>query len=317
MSVCQSAFEGNMDHQASSISLSKEPTSHLQNVVAGKFFSEVLTGDEREALLTSQVCKSSASARKELKASIEKKTLNYPKMSSSAETWRKIMEEAAGADIGLHRQRMLTAGRKVVKHWPEIQKVVSSILENLAFYQRNAGDGSSSDLSDDEDDVNMPFQAIIKSCEKLDKSTKKRAMEAEEEEEEEDEESAGPEGEENEDDEEESCADLLSTEKCKSPTSAPPKKKGRTSAPKKEYVIPGIHTTSPQTKTYLHLSVQGQSWSPLQELLVRMTTLPSLTFRPPKNYTLGMTKSLQICWSKNIFTKTCICLYFTPQVDAD
>lgn len=70
--------------------------AHLQLLVGGKFFGEVITDDERDAVFYTQVCKASASARKEVKATIEKKSLSYPKMASSVECWRRIIEEAAG-----------------------------------------------------------------------------------------------------------------------------------------------------------------------------------------------------------------------------
>ena len=174
----------------------------------------------------------------EVKASFEKRSLNAPKMASSAEVWRRIVEEAAGAEIGLHRQRVLSAGKKMVKFWPSIKTMVDPILQNLSFYQGNAQDESSSDLSDDEEEENLPFKAI----QSVGKGKKRAADDEEEEEEEEEEEKASSEMSfedgDNDDAEEELCAELISS-KSKATAAAPPKKKGRQSAPKKQYVIPG------------------------------------------------------------------------------
>ena len=213
-------------------------STHLQLVVGGKFCDEVVTGDEKAAIMATQVCVSSGTSRKEVKASFEKRSLNAPKMASSAEVWRRIVEEAAGAEIGLHRQRVLSAGKKMVKFWPSIKTMVDPILQNLSFYQGNAQDESSSDLSDDEEEENLPFKAI----QSVGKGKKRAADDEEEEEEEEEEEKASSEMSfedgDNDDAEEELCAELISS-KSKATAAAPPKKKGRQSAPKKQYVIPG------------------------------------------------------------------------------
>ena len=207
---------------------------HMQLVVHGKFFGEVLTSDEKEAVMSTQVCKASASARKEVKATIEKRTLNQPKMASSADAWRKIVEEAAAADVGLHRQRVLSAGKKIVKFWPVVNDVVSPILGNLAFYQANAAEGSSSDLSDDDDD-NLPFKAIMTS------SKKRTALDDDDADGDVDDEDA--QSEEMDCDEEEICSELATTStKSKSLVTPTPKKKARSAGARKEYVIPGIST---------------------------------------------------------------------------
>ena len=212
--------------------------SHLQLVIGGKFCDESVTEDEKLAVFATQICVSSATSRKEVKASFEKRSLNAPKMASSAEVWRKVIEEAASGDIGLHQQRVLSAGKKMVKFWPAINRVISPILQNLSFYQANANDESSSDLSDDEDD-NLPFKAILSEG----KGKKRPADADDDEEEEEEEEEVSPsemssEGGDHDEGEEEVCPDLIST-KSKTDSTPPPKKKGRQAAPKKEYVIPG------------------------------------------------------------------------------
>ena len=211
-------------------------SSYLQLVVGGKFCDEVLTQDEKIAVMLTQVCVTSGTSRKEVKASFEKRSLNAPKMASSAEVWRKIMEEAAGTSIGLQRQRVLSAGKKMSKFWPAISNVINPILQNLSFYQANADDDSSSDLSDDDDD-NLPFKAIQNEG----RGNKRSVEEVPEQEEEEEEMGASEissEDGDNDDAEEEICSGLISS-KSKTTTAQPPKKKGRQSQPKKEYVIPG------------------------------------------------------------------------------
>lgn len=133
-----------------------------------------------------------------------------------------------GADVGLHRQRVIAAGKKIIRHWPQINEMLTPILGNLAFYQANACENSSSDLSDDDDDENLPFKGIING------SKKRQSLDDDE-------------GDvDNEDgdhmeceDEEENCAELATVAKCKSTAAPPPKKKGRAALAKKEYIIPG------------------------------------------------------------------------------